>query len=344
MIDILLLNVTFFSFHKSQVVEFSGDLQNANPLECPTQKFGQNVATQSWPIKSCLQSCSKVSGADFESSPGSKDQHQPRSSQWMTSLCIKWQGYSDIQCLFIVIFRSFRGVGTPKNNLCQLTWYIVSQRIIAIKLFLQVPWLVANSISCLSTTLTACIQIQPLAENLEVTMPSAQLPHPLFQNHRWMRMVSSTHLPMKLPCPESTTSTPSPWRKWSSSRKRWHPVPSLEGSTVYHLHAASQHEKMMVQLGECPMLEPIKLIPTSNRHLHKFGVVFCFGIWCHASRVSRSPFKDALLSMYSAQGVCWNNCPVTSSATHFEIRTRPLWCFYAFLGIGAWLASHSFQS
>ena len=62
---------------------------------------------------------------------------------------------------------------------------------------------------------------------------------------------------------------------------------------MYHLHAASQHEKMMVQLGECPMLEPIKLIPTSNRHLHKFGVVFfVLGYDAMASMVSRSsPLK-----------------------------------------------------
>lgn len=210
----------------------------------------------------------------------------------MTSLCIKWQGYSDIQCLFIVFFRSFGGVGTPKNSLCQKTWYIFSQRITAIKLFLQVPWLVANSISCLSTTLTACMQIQPLAENLEVTMPSAQLPHPLFQNHRWMRMVSSTHLPMKLPCPESTTSTPSPWRKWSSSRKRWHPVPSLEGSTVYHLHAASQHVRWWFSLVnvQCWNLSSwFQLLTTSSQVRCCF---FVLGYDAMASMVSRSsPLK-----------------------------------------------------
>ena len=115
MIDILLNVMFFLSFHtKVKVVEFSG-YPKCQPLECPTQKFGQNVATQSSPIKSCLQSCSKVSGADFESSPGSKDD----------KFVHQMQGYSDIQCLFIVFFRSFGGVGTPKNSLCQmiLVWY-----------------------------------------------------------------------------------------------------------------------------------------------------------------------------------------------------------------------------
>lgn len=72
MIDIL-LNVMFFEFsHKSQSCWVFGGFKKCRPFDLP-KNLGQNVATQSWPIKSCLQSCSKVSGADFESSPGSKD-------------------------------------------------------------------------------------------------------------------------------------------------------------------------------------------------------------------------------------------------------------------------------